>query len=52
MIMKTAWRNSARTPESDIYMSIDQPPEGVAKFECGGDVNFNEHPHYRAEFAQ
>ena len=38
MIMKTAWRSSARTSESDIYMSIDQPPEGLAKFECGGDV--------------
>jgi len=24
MIMKTAWRSSARTPESDIYMSIHQ----------------------------
>jgi hypothetical protein len=40
MIMKTAWRSSARTPESDIYMSIDQFPEGLAKFECGGDVKF------------
>jgi hypothetical protein len=38
MIMKTAWRSSARTSESDIYLSIDQPPEGLAKFECGGDV--------------
>ena len=44
MIMKTAWRNSARTPESDIYMSIDQPPEGLAKFECGGDVKFDGYP--------
>ena len=38
MIMKTAWRSSARIPESDIYMSIDQFPEGLAKFECGGDI--------------
>jgi Fungal protein kinase len=44
MIMKTAWRSSARTPESDIYMSIDQPPEGLAKFECGGDVYFAGYP--------
>jgi hypothetical protein len=44
MIMKTAWRNSARTPESDIYMSIDQPPEGLAMFECGGDVKFDGYP--------
>jgi len=41
MIMKTAWRSSARTPESDIYLAIPDPyPEGVAKFKCGGDVNF------------
>ncbi|KAF8072220.1 hypothetical protein FPV67DRAFT_1623101 [Lyophyllum atratum] len=38
MVLKTAWRSSAMTPESDIYMSITQPPEGLAKFECGGDV--------------
>ena len=38
MVMKTAWRSSARMSESDIYLSIDQPPEGLAKFECGGDV--------------
>lgn len=44
MIMKTAWRSSCRTPESDIYMSIDQPPEGLAKFECGGDVKFVGYP--------
>ena len=44
MIMKTAWRNSARTPESDIYMSIDQPLEGLAKFECGGDIKFDGYP--------
>ncbi|KAF8072224.1 hypothetical protein FPV67DRAFT_1623110 [Lyophyllum atratum] len=41
MVLKTAWRNSAMTPESDIYMSIIQPPEGLAKFECGGDVCFD-----------
>ena len=40
-IMKTAWRSSARTSESDIYMSIPDPyPKGVAAFECGGDVKF------------
>jgi len=44
MIMKTAWRSSARTSESDIYMSIDQAPEGLAKFECGGDVKFAGYP--------
>ncbi|KIL53879.1 hypothetical protein M378DRAFT_201229, partial [Amanita muscaria Koide BX008] len=44
MIMKTAWRSSARTPESDIYMSIDQLPEGLAKFECGGDVKYAGYP--------
>jgi len=44
MIMKTAWRSSARTPESDIYMSIDQFPEGLAKFECGGDVKYAGYP--------
>jgi hypothetical protein len=41
MIMKTAWRSSARTPESEIYLSIPHPqPDGLAKFECGGDVKF------------
>ena len=44
MVMKTAWRSSARTPESDIYMSIVQFPEGLAKFECGGDVNYAGYP--------
>jgi hypothetical protein len=40
-IMKTAWRSSVSTSESDIYMSIPDPyPEGVAEFECGGDVKF------------
>ena len=55
-IMKTAWRSSARTSESDIYMSIPDPyPKGVAAFECGGDVKF---PlvgfpiKYRAEFEE
>ena len=38
MVMKTAWRSSTRTSESDIYKSIDRPPEGLARFECGGDV--------------
>jgi hypothetical protein len=38
VIMKTAWRNSARTSESGIYLAIDNSPEGLAKFECGGDV--------------
>ena len=41
MIMKTAWRSSDRTSESDIYLSIEQPnPRGLAEFECGGDVRF------------
>ena len=41
MIMKTAWRSSDRTSESDIYLSIEQPnPRGPAEFECGGDVRF------------
>ena len=41
MIMKTAWRSSARTSESDIYLSIEQPnPRGLAEFECGGNVRF------------
>ncbi|KAF8971192.1 hypothetical protein BDZ97DRAFT_1914201 [Flammula alnicola] len=44
MILKTAWRSSSRTPESDIYMSITAPPEGLAKFECGGDVKFAGYP--------
>ncbi|KAF8966888.1 hypothetical protein BDZ97DRAFT_585476 [Flammula alnicola] len=43
MIMKTARRSSARTPESNVYLSIEQPsPEGLAKFECGGDLRFPE----------
>ena len=44
MIMKAAWRSSARTPESDIYMSIDQFPEGLVEFECGGDVKYAGYP--------
>ena len=44
MILKAAWRDSDRTPESDIYRSIRQPPEGLAKFVCGGDVMFAEYP--------
>ena len=44
MIMKTAWRSSARTSESDIYLSIDQFPEGLAKFECGGDIKYAGYP--------
>lgn len=40
MIIKTAWRSSARIPESDIYRSIPVPPKGLAEFECGGDVIF------------
>ena len=38
MIMKTAWCSSVKTSESDIHLAIDQPHEGLAKFECGGDV--------------
>jgi hypothetical protein len=44
MVMKTAWRSSARTPESDIYMSIDKFHEGLAKFECGGEVKHAGYP--------
>lgn len=42
MIMKTAWRNSGRTPESDIYRAIEegQYPNGLARFKFGGDVLF------------
>ncbi|PPQ83145.1 hypothetical protein CVT25_005388 [Psilocybe cyanescens] len=47
MIMKTAWCSSSRTPESNIYMSIQTNPKGLAKFECGGDVRF---PGYYARF--
>jgi len=40
-ILKTAWCSSARTSESDIYLSIEKPnPRGLAEFECGGDVRF------------
>jgi hypothetical protein len=44
MVMKSAWRSSARTPESLIYRSIQHPPAGLAKFECGGDVQFAGYP--------
>jgi hypothetical protein len=44
MIMETAWRSSARTPESDIYMSLELFPEGLAKFEYGGDIKYAGHP--------
>jgi hypothetical protein len=37
MIMKTAWRSSARTSESDIYSVVGDHP-GLAKFICVGDV--------------
>ncbi|KAF8968594.1 hypothetical protein BDZ97DRAFT_358403 [Flammula alnicola] len=41
MIIKTTWRSNARTPDSDIYLSIEQPTfKGQAKFQCGGDVKF------------
>jgi len=41
LVLKTAWRSSARTPESDIYLSIELPyPIGLAEFVCGGDVRF------------
>jgi len=42
MILKTAWCSSARTSESDIYLSIEKPnPRGLTEFECGGDVRFS-----------
>ncbi|KAF8971103.1 hypothetical protein BDZ97DRAFT_1787725 [Flammula alnicola] len=44
MILKKAWRSSRRTPESDVYMSIHPPPEGLTKFECGGDVKLAGYP--------
>ncbi|KAF8804942.1 hypothetical protein BYT27DRAFT_7142933 [Phlegmacium glaucopus] len=44
MIMKTAWRSSARTSESDIYSVIGNRPEGLAKFICGGDVRYARNP--------
>lgn len=44
MIMKTAWRSSARPPESYIYRSILLPPKGLATFECGDDVHLNGWP--------
>jgi hypothetical protein len=43
-ILKTSWRSSARTPESDFYRSIQVPPKGLAEFECGGDVILNGFP--------
>ena len=38
MITKTAWRSSART--GCLLVRIDQFPEGLAKFGCGGEVEF------------
>jgi hypothetical protein len=38
------YENGARTLESDIYMSIELFPEGLAKFECGGDVKHAGYP--------
>jgi hypothetical protein len=43
MIMKTAWRSSARTSESDIYSVVSDHP-GLAKFICGGDVRHVRNP--------
>ena len=40
MIVETVWRSSAWTPESDIYMPINRPPKGLAKFMCSGDVGY------------
>lgn len=39
-VMKTAWRMSSRNPESSIYQAVDPLPVGVARFICGGDVDF------------
>ncbi|KAF8804950.1 hypothetical protein BYT27DRAFT_7169707 [Phlegmacium glaucopus] len=44
MIMKTAWRSSARTSESDIYSVVENHPKGLAKFICGGDVRYARNP--------
>jgi hypothetical protein len=38
--MKTAWRRSTRTSESDIYLSFDPLILGLAKLDCGGNVTF------------
>jgi hypothetical protein len=40
-IMKTAWGNSQKTPESKVYSSMKLPILGLAKFECGGDAIFS-----------
>jgi hypothetical protein len=47
IIMKTAWRSSARTSESGIYSVVGNHP-GLAKFICGGDVR----PYHYEEYAQ
>ncbi|PPQ81826.1 hypothetical protein CVT25_013479 [Psilocybe cyanescens] len=39
-VWHTSWCSSARNRESDIYQAIQQPIEGLAKFECRGDVYF------------
>ncbi|KAF8971209.1 hypothetical protein BDZ97DRAFT_1346930 [Flammula alnicola] len=44
MILKTAWRSTSKTPESDICLSTNLPPEGLTKFECCGDVKLAGYP--------
>jgi len=50
MTLKTAWCSSARTSESDIYLSIEKPnPRGLVAFECGFSWACRI-PNYRAKF--
>jgi hypothetical protein len=43
MIIKTEWHRSDKTPESEIYISIANPFQGLVKFECA-DVKFAGNP--------
>ncbi|KAJ7584856.1 hypothetical protein C8J56DRAFT_949223 [Mycena floridula] len=40
LIMKNAWRNGRRVPESVLYQAIHLSHPGVASFHSGGDVQF------------
>jgi hypothetical protein len=40
LVLKSAWRSSKRTAESDIYKSIAGPCTGIALYRCGMDVMF------------
>ncbi|OCH88134.1 hypothetical protein OBBRIDRAFT_795539 [Obba rivulosa] len=39
-VLKNAWRNGARSPESTVYEQIQGWHPGVARFDRGGDVKF------------